>query len=572
MRRLVLVTVLGLATAVSGVPSQTLTAQTPAASAGRTSAAASSRNGLVLDGPRGVIKNAKGYPVEGVMVQLISAKTAIRTTVYSNRLGGYEFPNLDAGEYTLRLPRPLEYRPHRREGVRIDGRTILPDLILERVTTGQYLPPTADILPQLTGAEFLANLPGTEQEKDAVVSVCGSSCHSFSNQFRARFDEQSWRLLVNRMSNYGYRILVPPPPPTRKFTAEQELVVKFLSRVRGLDAQDPPLKAFPRPYGPATRAIVTEYELPWATVNIHDVAGDAAGNIWFTINRSPFIGMLDPNTGRVTSYRVPKPPAMTVKPVRYPVEDGLGIHPGLHWIEVDHKTGTVWFTDTWAEALGQLNPRTGDIQQVNVGLHGNVALAPDGLSLWKTDQGKIKKYDAATVMKNGLPVKEYPMKTTVSTYGTFVSRDSRYVGGGGNQAIVWLDTKTGEVREVPGMTGKSINGRGDFDPDGNIWVGGKGGQLVKYDPKANVVSEYIAPTPYVSFYTARSDGNGEIWAGEMHGGRIARFNPRTQQWIEYQLPTPMSQDYFSWIDNSTTPATFWYGDQYGYIVRLQPLE
>jgi hypothetical protein len=28
----------------------------------------------------------------------------------------------------------------------------------------------------------------------------------------------------------------------------------------------------------------------------------------------------------------------------------------------------------------------------------------------------------------------------------------------------------------------------------------------------------------------------------------------------------------SFIDNSTTPPTYWYGDQHGYIVRVQPLE
>ena len=103
-------------------------------------------------------------------------------------------------------------------------------------------------------------------------------------------------------------------------------------------------------------------------------------------------------------------------------------------------------------------------------------------------------------------------------------------------------------------------------------MGAKTGTFVKYDPKANVISEYVAPTPHIAFYTTRADDNGEIWAGEMHGGRIARFNPHTQRWIEYVLPTPWSQDYNSWIDNSTTPVTYWYGDQYGYIVRVQPLE
>jgi hypothetical protein len=246
--------------------------------------------------------------------------------------------------------------------VRVDGATAFPDIVVEKITESEYLPPTPDILPQLTGAEWLANIPGTQQEKDAVVGTCGSSCHSFQMQARARYSEADWRKIVHRMTDYSYRILLAPNS-RKEFTAEQELVVKWLSRVRGPDATDPPLKPFPRPVGAATRAVVTEYELPWATVNIHDVAGDADGSIWFNINRSPFLGKLDPKTGKVTSYRVPPAPPMKIKVPNHPIKDPPGVHPGLHWIQVDHETGIVWFSDTWAQALGRLDPRTGSSDQ-----------------------------------------------------------------------------------------------------------------------------------------------------------------------------------------------------------------
>jgi len=570
MQRLVFTSSFGLAAVTLGaLLSAQAVAPVPRASAGKPSAETGAR---FSGGPHGVVKNAKGFPIEGLMVQLISHQTSIRTTVYTNQQGEYNFPTLEQGDYVLRLARPLEFRPYRRDSVRIDGSTALPDIVVEKISESEYLSPTPDILPQLTGAEWLANIPGTQQEKDAVVGTCGSSCHSFQMQMRARYSEADWRKIVHRMTDYSYRILLEPNGRTT-FTPEQELVVKWLSRVRGPDATDPPIKPFPRPIGAATRAVVTEYELPWTTVNIHDVAGDAEGNIWFNINRSPFLGKLDPKTGKVTSYRVPPAPPMKIKVPNHPIKDPPGVHPGLHWIQVDHKSGLVWFSDTWAQALGRLDPRTGDIQQVNTGLFGNVALSPDGKFIYRHDGGAIKKYDTATVMKTGLPVKEYPLpKGTSGTYGNFVSRDGRYFGGGARRGILWLDTQTGEIRDVPVISGAAVNGRGDFDPSGNAWSGGKLGTLVKYDPKTNVISEYTAPTPHVAFYTARSDDNGEIWAGEMHGGRVARFNPRTQRWIEYVLPTPLSQDYHSWIDNSTTPVSYWYGDQYGYIVHVQPLQ
>ena len=538
--------------------------QAVAASGGQAAPASRLRGG-----PRGVVRTADRRPVGGLMVQLISASTSIRTTVYTDELGRYEFPPVDAGEYTLRLPRPLEFQRHVRGGIRIDGPTALPDIVAERVTKGPFLPPTASILTQLTGAEILTSMRATPEERMALEG-CGSACHGPDYIYRARFDEASWRKLVHRMMDYGFRVLLFPQPGDRD---ENELIVKWLGRNHGLDAPPPaPIKPFPRPYGPATRAVITEYELPWALAdNIHDVAGDADGNIWFTPNKNPIIGKLNPKTGAIAEYRLPPappiPPGMTPSERQDYPKPVAGLYPGTHWIQVDRHTGTVWFTDTWAGTLGRVDPRTGDIQLVFTGLHGNVGLSPDGKSVWRTDQRKIKQYDTATVMQTGKPVKEYDLTRLNSTYGNFLSRDGRYFGGGGS-GIVWLDTQTGELREI--AIDARGRGRGDFDRDGNIWIGTT--RLVKYDPKTGAVGEYAAPTPNIHFYTARADKNGEIWAGEMQGGRVARFNPKTFRWIEYVLPNPWSFDYHSWIDDSTDPPTYWYGDNYGYIVRIQPLE
>jgi streptogramin lyase len=519
----------------------------------------------LLGGPRGIVRASEGTPLEGIMVQLISLKNSIRTTVYTNEFGKYEFPKLADGDYVLRIPRPLEYQRYEKDSVRIEGATQLDDIVLKRVTDSQFLPPTPDILPQLTGAELIANLPGTLFEKKAFLDSCGGSCHGFQNQFRARFSEEDWRKIVHRMVDYSGRLIVDPIPNTggthpfkTKIHAglelksyEVESVVKWLSRVRGLEAENPPMRAFPRPQGRATRAIVTEYELPWLGVDIHDVTGDAEGNIWFTLNRSPFIGKLDPRTGKVTAYRTPTEP---------------GKFPGNHWIQVD-KSGIVWYSDTWAGNLVQFDPRTEKFHIAHTGVQGNMGLSPDG-TVWRTNRYNIDMFDPET----GKVIKQYPLHLIPSTYGNFLSWDGRYFGGGGNEGIVYLDTKTGKVREIPAPPGSNFHGRGSFDPEGNIWVGSKFGTLVKYDPQTNLVSEYVSPTPFVNFYEARADKNGDVWAGELHGGRIARFNPRTLQWTEYVLPTVWSFDWKSWIDNSTDPVKFWYGDQYGYIVSVQPLD
>ena len=200
--------------------------------------------------------------------------------------------------------------------------------------------------------------------------------------------------------------------------------------------------------------------------------------------------------------------------------------------------------------------------------NGNMALHPDGKSIWRTDSGEIRKYDLPGVFETGRPVKTWKLKTVNNTYGNFFSADGRYFGGGGG-TIVWLDTQTDEIREIPLPIGGQ-RGRGTFDAEGNIWSGAQ--KLTKYDPKTGAVTQYTPPTPYYHSYSARMDKNGDLWSGQQPGGRIGRFNPKTGLWIEYVLPTPWSFDYMSFIDNSTSPPTYWYGDQHGYIVRVQPLE
>src|SRR6266849_1162787 len=88
----------------------------------------------LLGGPKGLVKSAKGEPLEGIMVQLIAQKNAVRTTVYSDHDGHYEFPKLDTGAYTLRIARPREFQPYVREAVEISGAMALPEIALERVT------------------------------------------------------------------------------------------------------------------------------------------------------------------------------------------------------------------------------------------------------------------------------------------------------------------------------------------------------------------------------------------------------------------------------------------------------
>ena len=514
----------------------------------------------LLDGPHGVVKSANGALLEGIMVQLIAQKNAIRTTVYSNADGRYEFPKLEPGTYTLRIARPREFHPFVREKLEINGPDELADITLTRVTNAALLPALPEIAAQMTGSEWLLSLSGTGEEKSLLTVNC-NWCHSYQQIFRNRYDEHGWAQIVNRMTKGAGSPLINMNPRGRFNDEDTAKLVKWLASVRGPDSKDPRFVTLPRPQGRQTRVVITEYELPRLELATHDVWGDSKGNIWYSPHRSSYIGRLDPRTGAVKEYRVPAVDA--------------GVLPGTHWIYVD-KNDIVWGSENWAHSIWRFDPKTEEFtrvrwnvpEPVNSPMGGNYAIDPDGF-IWRARGKAVAKIGALT----GDTILRFPLKKFTGTYGSAVSRDGRYFGGGAwpRDGVVVADTRTGEVFE-PDCSANCGPARGEFDPQGNYWSGGRGGMLVKFDIAKKRLFEYPLPTPYASMYSAQADKNGEIWAGEMHAGRYLRFNPKTEQFTEYVLPEPYGIDRETWIDNSTDPVTVWYVDHDGWIVRIQPLD
>jgi streptogramin lyase len=68
------------------------------------------------------------------------------------------------------------------------------------------------------------------------------------------------------------------------------------------------------------------------------------------------------------------------------------------------------------------------------------------------------------------------------------------------------------------------------------------------------------------------DKNGEVWTGSMFTDRIIRLAPKNGQVTEYLLPRETNIRRV-FVDNSTTPVTFWVGNNHGAsVVKLEPLD
>jgi len=58
----------------------------------------------------------------------------------------------------------------------------------------------------------------------------------------------------------------------------------------------------------------------------------------------------------------------------------------------------------------------------------------------------------------------------------------------------------------------------------------------------------------------------------MHSDRAVRVNPKTGETVEYLLPRETNMRTV-FIDNSTTPVTFWTGSNHGAsVVKVEPLD
>ena len=92
------------------------------------------------------------------------------------------------------------------------------------------------------------------------------------------------------------------------------------------------------------------------------------------------------------------------------------------------------------------------------------------------------------------------------------------------------------------------------------------------DPKTGTISEWQVPTPWSAPYDAILDKNGEVWSGGMTTDRVVRLDPKSGQFVEYLLPRSTNIRRV-FVDNSTTPVTFWVGSNHGAsIVKLEPLD
>src|SRR5437016_14650249 len=92
---------------------------------------------------------------------------------------------------------------------------------------------------------------------------------------------------------------------------------------------------------------IREWELPTAKSKPHDPTVGADGALWYTAQEANAIGRLDPVTGEIKQYMLKTE------------------HSGPHGL-VSDAAGNIWFTANYGGYIGKLDPKSGNVTRLNV--------------------------------------------------------------------------------------------------------------------------------------------------------------------------------------------------------------
>jgi virginiamycin B lyase len=250
-----------------------------------------------------------------------------------------------------------------------------------------------------------------------------------------------------------------------------------------------PEKPRPKPVhidGPV-RVKFTQWNTPTPGSRPHDPLATPDGMLWWSGQYANTLGRLDPKTGELKEFKIP-------------------VKGGPHGL-IDDKDGNIWFAGNWGANIGKLDPKTGEWKIYNM---------PDP---------KARDPHTPLFDKDGI------LWFSVQN-GGFMGR---------------LDPKTGEIKlftpaGAPGQQPYALR----FLSDGKQpWFAYWGtNKMATIDPVTLEVKEFVLPDSKTRIRRTGVTSDDMIWYGDWSNGKLARFDPKTGAVKEWQGPSgPMSQPY-----------------------------
>ena len=529
----------------------------------------------------GMVSSDAEGPMEGVLVSAKPVGGKITVSVLSDQKGRYAFPadRLKAGDYEIRI-RATGYDA---------ASSKMAATVKEKATSKLdiKLGKTQNLAAQLTSAEWLLSVPGTQAQKEKLYRDC-VLCHTLTPVVGSSYSAEEWQTTLVRMYNWseGGSLQKPLLAPLRSGPrAGDEEFAKYLSSINlsSGPTHNFELKTLPRPHGADTKVIITEYDLPRADAEPHEAVADKDGMVWYSDEAEGIVGRLDPKTGATREWQDPSAKA--------------GYPGGLHDMELD-RDGNPWAGRHEYNGFLKFDKQTEkfvDYVIPNVSPYTRptfLALRPDG-KVWLKDNTdfKIFRFDPNTGEYVGYD--EYPPNLNLkseepatvggtrsgqvhhSIYGMNTDSQGNAYGadiGVGN--IIKVDAKTGKTTMYPTPTPNSGPRRMHFDSSDHLWIGEWwANQLAMFDPETEKFQEWPVPIPWYGPYDAVLDKAGNVWTGSMSVDTILRFTPKTGQFRQYVMPALGVNVRRIDMDDTGKSPVFWVGEnRRAKIAKVEPLE
>ena len=526
------------------------------------------------DALTGQVSSEKEGAMEGVVVGAKKDGSTITIDVVTDGNGRYSFPSskLGPGQYSLKI---------RAVGYEMDGPKTVEVAAGTAATADIKLRVAKNLAAQLNNAEWLMSMPGTDAQKKFLLDCTG--CHTLERIARSTHTADEFVAVFQRMSLYSQGSSPAHPqflaggarrPATDETMKRLQPEAEWLAttNLSSTERWDYSLKTLPRPKVKATRVIITEYDLPRKVAQPHDVVVDSGGTVWYSDFADEFLGKLDPKTGQATEYPIP-----LLKP-GFP-KGSLELHLDKDenpWLALMYQGGIAKF-DRKSEKV-QVFPLPKELQKDHtqesmvMPLYSHV----DG-KVWTNNQDdhSILRLDLKTGTYENLGTFAIPgAGRNINAYGIPANHENDlYLLDFAADNIGRIDAKTKEFKVYPTPTRDSRPRRGMVDAQDRLWFAEYGANAVgMFDPKTEKIEEWKVPTPWSAPYQAVVDKNGDVWTASMFTDRVTRLSPSTGEVTEYLLPQQTNVRRV-FVDNSTTPVTFWVGNNHGAsIMKLEPLD
>jgi len=302
---------------------------------------------------------------------------------------------------------------------------------------------------------------------------------------------------------------------------------------------------------------ISNYSLPTANSVPDAIVAGANHKLWFTEYGAGKIGVFDQLAKNFTEYLIPggaTPATLAFDgPDRVWFTDQNPSSPSVWmfnttshgfrqlltnatnsspvFVLADPTSRTVWFTDTTAAYLGEINTVTLQMTKFNAptAYSGPVEIAlQNGTSyLWVTEiSGKIARFDTVThtfeEVTPSVPL-SYPVGIVV-------------------------------------------------DKQGSVWVSEHGGSsIARYVPSNSTWRKYptsqAAAPPGTGPATLAVDSLGRFWFAEHYSNRIGRLDPADNSIEEFSIPVPGAYSLLNTLDES---GNFWFAQAYGNSIGMIP--